>query len=469
MGCQQSETPPPGEIDAASLRQKYQLERARRIRKDGGEQYRRATDDDTYTADPPSPVTPRRPVSEDLDIAILGGGWSGILAGYQLRKAGVGGFRVIDHAGDFGGVWYWNRYPGVQCDNDAYCYLPLLEETGFIPSKKFADGLEIQGYCRLVAERFGLYQGALFHTLVTALRWDEGIKRWRISTNRGDDIRARFVVMANGLLNLPRLPGVPGIRTFKGKLFHTSRWDYDYTGGDWSNPTLDRLRDRRVALIGTGATASQAIPYLGQFAKHLYVLQRTPSAVDARANPPTEPEWAKTLTPGWQQARIDNFQRGAIEGFGTDEPDLICDFWTEINRNLRAKLAARGWPQLNLQQFMELRDTEDFLVMERFRRRIDEIVRDEETAQALKPWFRFNCKRPLSSNTYYETFNRPNVTLFDVSVSSGVERITPNGFIHGGAAYAIDCLICASGFEVSSDLDRRWAIPVFEGRGRLSI
>ena len=239
-----------------------------------------------------APVAPRDAITEDLDVAILGAGWSGILAGYHLKKAGVSTFRNIDHAGDFGGVWYWNRYPGLQCDNDAYCYLPLLEETGFMPSKKFADGWEILEYCQLIATRFGLYDNALFHTRVTEMRWDEKIARWRIRTNRGDEIRARFVVMASGLLNIPKLPGIPGIKNFKGKMFHSARWDYAYTGGTRKTPVLDKLADKRVAIVGTGATAVQA--------------QRTPSTVDGRVNPRTDPEWARSLKPGWQKERQAN-------------------------------------------------------------------------------------------------------------------------------------------------------------------
>ena len=198
-------------------------------------------------------------------------------------------------AGDFGGVWYWNRYPGIQCDNESYCYLPLLEEMGFMPSKKFADGSEIYEYCRSIADKYGFADKALFHTLINTLRWDESIKRWRVGTNRGDDIRARFVILACGVLNMPKLPGIPGIDEFKGKIFHTARWDYDYTGGSYENPVLDKLGDKRVAIVGTGATAIQAVPHLAKYAKHLYVVQRTPSSVDERPNPPTDPEWVKSL------------------------------------------------------------------------------------------------------------------------------------------------------------------------------
>src|ERR1700722_18060043 len=211
MSCESTQTF--GDIDIPAVREKYLRERDKRMRGEGQKQYVRPIGDfaDNYEADPHMPVVPRAALSEDLDVAILGAGWTGTLAAYHLNKTGITNVRNIDHAGDFGGVWYWNRYPGLQCDNDAYCYLPLLEEMGFMPSKKFADGLEIREYAQSIAKKYGLYQNALFHTLVTALRWDDAIARWRLSTDRGDDIRARFIVMAGGILNVPKLPGIPGI------------------------------------------------------------------------------------------------------------------------------------------------------------------------------------------------------------------------------------------------------------------
>jgi cation diffusion facilitator CzcD-associated flavoprotein CzcO len=461
----------PDQVDIYSLQEKYRQERDKRIRVEGQKQYERTIGDfaDVYEADPHMPVVPRDPITEDVDVVIVGGGWSGILAAYHLTQTGITNFRVIDHAGDFGGVWYWNRYPGLQCDNDSYCYLPLLEETGFIPSKKFSDGREIYGYARQVAKRFGLYKGALFHTLINAMSWDENIKRWRVNTDRGDEIRARFVVMSNGLLNTPKLPGVPGIKDFKGRMFHTARWNYDYTGGSYENPVLDKLADKAVAIIGTGASACQAIPYLGRYAKQLYVIQRTPSTVDERPNPPTDPEWVKSLGPGWQQQRKANFHKAAMESLPPGEPDMICDIWTEISRNLAAEMESEGWPQLSFPEFMTRREAVDYRVMERLRSRAAAVVKDPQTAEALKPWYRFLCKRPLSNDDYYPTFNRPNVKLIDVSASRGVERLTEKGFVAGGVEYPVDCIIFASGFEVTSDLDRRWGINKIEGRGGNSI
>jgi cyclohexanone monooxygenase len=469
MKCAPTHTPE--QIDIPSLREKYRHERDKRIRTDGQKQYFRPTGQVAvnYAADPHKPVLPREPISEEIDVIVLGAGWGGIMAAYHLRQAGVTNFRNVDTAGDFGGVWYWNRYPGIQCDNESYCYLPLLEETGFMPSKKFADGWEIHSYCKTIAENYGFADKALFHTLINTLRWDEELKRWRVGTNRGDDIRARFVILACGVLNMPKLPGVPGIDKFKGKIFHTARWDYGYTGGSYRDPVLSKLADKRVAILGTGATAIQAVPHLSKYAKHLYVIQRTPSSVDERPNPPTDPEWVQSLKRGWQKERQANFQRAAMEFLQPGEPDLICDIWTEINRNLAAELATEGWPQLTAQQFMARRERVDFRVMERLRGRVAQLVKDEKTAEALKPYYRFLCKRPLSSDEFYPTFNRSNTELIDVSETKGVERMAENGFVANGKEYAVDCMIFASGFEVTSDLNRRWGIDVVEGRGGRSI
>jgi cation diffusion facilitator CzcD-associated flavoprotein CzcO len=464
-------------IDIPAMRAKYFHERDKRLMIAAAEQYVRTTgeeakqnhDFDNYACDPLMPFVGREPISEELDIAVLGGGWTGILTGVHLKKAGVSTFRNIEHAGDFGGVWYWNRYPGLQCDNDAYCYLPLLEEMGFMPSKKFTDGYEIREYAQSIARKFRLYENALFHTMITALRWDEDIRRWRISTDRGDDIRARFVVMAGGILNIPKLPGVPGIHSFRGKMFHTARWDYHYTGGDQRIPELTGLADKRVAIIGTGATAVQAIPFLGKYAKQLYVVQRTPSTVDERRNPPTDPEWVKSLRPGWQKERQANFHRAAMEMLRPGEQDLICDIWTEISGNLSAEFDRDGWPDRKSQDFIKRREVMDYRVMERLRGRVESLVDDKATAEALKPYYRYLCKRPASNDDYYPTFNRPNVSLVDVSATQGVQRITPKGFVANSIEYEVDCIIFASGFEITSDLDRRWSISVIEGRSKLSL
>ena len=463
--------PHPDELDIPAIKQRYRQERDKRLRSDGQNQYVRVDNllEGFYDVDPYMPVVPRPPLSQDIDVAVLGGGWSGILAAYRLKKAGISDFRVFDHAGDFGGCWYWNRYPGIECDNEAYCYIALLEETGYVPSKRFAPGWEIREHFQRIGQTFGLYDHALFHTRIEALRWNAARNRWLITTNRGDDIRARFVVMGAGPTNTPKLPSVPGVRNFAGKTFHTSRWDYDYTGGDPKHPVLDRLADKRVAIIGTGATSVQAVPYLARYAKQLYVIQRTPSSVDVRANVPTDPEWKASLKPGWQAHRRDNYHRFTHSGFKPGEVELVGDIWTEMNRNLAYEFEQNGWPDLTPEQFWGLRERMDYQVMERLRRRVDEIVKDKATAEALKPWYSMNCKRPTSNDEYYPSFNRPNVRLIDVSETRGLEGLTRDGFLYKGEEIPVDCVIFASGYEVTSELKRRWGIACVEGRDGRSL
>jgi cyclohexanone monooxygenase len=467
VDCKPTRTP---DIDLSELRKKYREERDKRLRLDGNQQYVAVAGDysDFYETDPFSPPVSRDPISEEVDVVVLGGGFAGLLAATRLKQAGVASIRIIEMGGDFGGTWYWNRYPGIQCDVEAYSYLPLLEELNYVPKMRYSFGPEIYEHCRRIGTSFGLYERALFNTIVCSLRWDGSIKRWQVGTRQGDSIRARMVVMASGPLNRPKLPGIPGINTFKGKSFHTSRWDYDYTGGDASGG-LVKLGDKRVAIIGTGSTAVQCVPHLGRHAKHLYVCQRTPSYIDARGNRATDDEWAKSLQPGWQLARRRNFDAGSFGSFAAPEEDIICDGWSEIARNLSAKRIAMGNPNLTAEQVADLREVEDYRAMERLRRRIDSIVEDSTTAEMLKPWYRFMCKRPCFNDDYLPTFNRPNVTLIDVSTSKGVERITQHGLVAGGVEHEVDCIVYASGFEVTTDSKRRYGIEVIEGRERLSL
>lgn len=464
-------TSTPQDIDIDALREKYRVEREKRMRTEGSKQYIETGGEFAgfSEVDPHTPVVEREPIDTDIDVAVIGGGFAGLLCGAALRKAGVEDVHIIEQGGDFGGVWYWNRYPGIQCDNESYCYVPLLEELDFIPSKKFADGAEIYQHCRNIGKHFGLYDGAIFSTQVRDLKWDDQISRWRISTNRGDDIRARFVVLGSGSFNRPKLPGIPGITDFGGHIFHSSRWDYDYTGGDASGG-LDKLADKTVALIGTGATGVQLVPFLGRDAEHLYVFQRTPSTVDERNNTPTDPNWAKALQPGWQKERQRNFHSWTFEGMALGQPDYVCDFWTELGRNTAARVLALPDPaSLTPEQFVGIREEEDYKVMERLRRRVDSLVDDADTAEALKPYYRFLCKRPCSNDDYLSTFNRPNVTLVDVSESKGVERITDTGIVANGVEYEVDCIIFASGFEITTEISRRYAIDTIEGRDGLSL
>jgi cyclohexanone monooxygenase len=445
-------------FDPDALRAKYRAERDKRLKTEGNQQYVEAAGDFAhYVDDPYVARIERASVNEAVDVLVIGGGFGGMLAAARLIEAGIDDFRIIEKAGDFGGTWYWNRYPGAQCDIEAYIYLPLLEETNYIPKEKYSFQPEILAHARRIGEHFDLYRRTLFQTQIGEIRWDEGSKSWTISTDRGDSLRARFVVMSNGPLNRPKLPGIPGIDSFKGHTFHTSRWDYAYTGGDTTGG-LTKLADKRVAIIGTGATAIQCVPYLGRHAKHLYVFQRTPSSVDARGNRPTDPEWAKALKPGWQKQRMDNFN--ILVSGGQQDEDLVSDGWTDIIRNLGAIVPRNDGSGMSADEMAGMMELADFQKMNQVRARVDATVEDKATAEALKPWFRQFCKRPTFNDDYLPTFNRPNVTLIDTK-GRGVDRITEQGLVFDGIEYEVDCIIFATGFEVGTAYTRRSGFEVY--------
>jgi cyclohexanone monooxygenase len=449
-------------FDPEALRAKYRAERDKRLRADGNAQYREIAGDFAHYLEDPyvKPGFERVPLSDEVEVVVVGGGFGGLLAGARLREAGIEDVRLIEKGGDFGGTWYWNRYPGAACDVESYIYLPLLEEIGFMPKQKYTPAPEILAHCRAIGEHFGLYKGALFQTEVTKMTWDEEQLRWIVETNRGDALRARFVVMANGPLHRPKLPGIPGVETFKGHSFHTSRWDYDYTGGT-AEGGLTGLAGKRVGVIGTGATAVQCVPHLGASAGELLIFQRTPSSIDVRNNRPTDPDWAASLKPGWQQARMDNFT--ILTSGGMQAEDLVKDGWTDIIGNillLARKQAEAGQAIGNPADLMQLAD---FKKMEQVRARVDSVVQDSATAEALKPYYNQFCKRPCFHDDYLATFNRPNVHLIDTE-GKGVERITEKGIVAGGVEYELDCIVYATGFEVGTTYAHRSGYEL-HGRG----
>lgn len=439
-------------FDPDLLRAKYREERDKRLRPDGNQQYQEMAGDFSHYVDDPYVETAlsRPPLHDEVDIIIVGGGFGGLIAGARMREAGVEKIRIIEKGGDFGGTWYWNRYPGAACDTEAYIYLPLCEELGYVPSAKYAHAPEILAHSKAIAEKFDLYRDACLQTEVSDMVWEESSSRWVVRTNRDDEMRARFVIMSNGPLNRPKLPGIPGIGDYRGHTFHTSRWDYAYTGG---GPTggLDKLADKRVGIIGTGATAVQCVPHLGAGAGELFVFQRTPSSIDVRANRPTDAAWAQSLQPGWQRERMENFN--TLTSGGIVEEDLVQDGWTEIIRNLisMANYRGKGIDWAEVPRLMELAD---FKKMEQIRARVDTIVEDPVTAEALKPYYRQFCKRPCFHDEYLQTFNRPNVHLVDTD-GKGVEAVTANGVVANGQEYALDCIIFATGFEVGTEYTRR--------------
>lgn len=449
------------EFDVDALRQKYAQERDRRLRPDGIEQYVEISGVFAgFATDPWSDRDfTRDPLSDEVDVAIIGAGFGGLLTGARLRELGVRSIRLIDKAADVGGTWYWNRYPGIACDVESYVYMPLLEELGYVPTEKYAKGPEIFAHCQSIAEHYDLYRDICLQTEVQQIRWDAELQRWIITTNHGDSMRARFVAMANGYLQKPKLPGIEGISDFAGHTFHTSRWDYDYTGADLAN-----LADKKVGIIGTGATAIQCVPHLARAVKGLLVFQRTPSTVDVRGNRPTDPDWSGSLQDGWQRRRIENFQ--LLTAGGEADEDLVDDAWTSIVKKLFVMRQTRveGMSDEDRLRAVELAD---FAKMEEIRARVDSIVTDPATAEALKPWYGYFCKRPCFHDDYLQSFNRDNVTLVDTR-GKGVERITSDGVVVAGKEHSIDCLIFATGFEVGTDYSRRTGFEIV-GRDGVTI
>ncbi|MGO4689728.1 flavin-containing monooxygenase [Glaciibacter sp. 2TAF33] len=422
-------------LDAA--RDTYRRERAKRVRSEGSGQF---IDADGVYADfqrdhYADPAFTRDPITEAVDAVVVGGGIGGLLAAARLREAGYEKIRVIEKGADFGGTWYWNRYPGAQCDTESYIYLPLLEELGYVPSEKYAHQPEILDHLRSVGRYYGLYDSALFQTTATEMAWNENQAEWIVSTDRGDQIRSQYLILSTGDQHKPRLPAVPGILSFAGQMFHTSRWDGEYAGKD-----LSGLKGKRVGVIGTGATGVQVIPNLAAHVEELLVFQRTPATISVRDNRPTESAWASTLEPGWQQHRSANFT-ACVTGVAVDD-DLVGDSWTRTMMELNAASAGKADP-------FAANELVDFAIMERIRSRVDESVRDPDTAEALKPYYRFNCKRPTFNDDYLPAYNRPNVRLIDTG-GRGVEQVTPEGVIVNGELHELDVLVFATGFDVGT-------------------
>lgn len=435
------------------LEEKYREERDKRLNPAGNGQYIAVGGPLADFASDPNAGQPtaREASQETVDVAIVGGGITGLLTSVELRRAGVNDFRIIEAASDFGGTWYWNRYPGLACDCESLIYMPLLEEIGHIPTEKYTGGEEIRQHLCVIAERFDLYGNALLQTQVTDVRWSDADSRWVVLTNRGDALRARYIVLGSGPLNRPKLPGIPGLEDFSGRQFHSSRWDYAYTGGG-PGAVMSNLRDKRVAIVGTGTSAVQIVPKLARDAEHLYVVQRTPSIIDSRDNGPVDPQWVKGLPGGWQRRRMENFD-GILSGVPQTE-DMVGDAWTTIWGG-QAEALGSGSMERAMEMFAEM----DIAQLERIRARVDAVVNDPATAESLKPYYSRYCKRPCFSDLYLEAFNRPNVTLIDTA-GKGLDRITENGIVYAGEEYAADCIVYATGFEFGVSASRSGGFEV---------
>jgi len=406
------------------IKAKYKAERDLRMgyRPPGTEQYVAMEGElARYESDPyATEQVDREPLTDEVEVLFIGGGFSALLTSGRLRQRGVESIRIVERGADVGGTWYWNRYPGVACDVVSYDYLPLLDEMEYVPSRHYAGGPEILAHCQAIARKYDLYDLAVFQTTVTSTTWLEDQRRWEVKTDRGDRMLAKFVICANGTLAKPKLARIEGMTDYEGTSFHTSRWDYEFTGAD-----LEKLSDLRVAIIGTGASAVQIVPNLGANAKELYVFQRTPSSIDVRDDWETDQKWAESLVPGWQAKRrtkIVDKQRAAAAK--------------------RAKLVG-----ITQEEKVRRQENANIKAMMRIHKRIDETVEDPETAESLKPWYMLMCKRPCFHNEYLPTFNRPNVHLIDTK-GKGITQIGTKGPIFDGVEYEVDLLIYATGFEV---------------------
>lgn len=441
-------------IDKEAIRQKYAEERSKRLRSDGNAQYLQVKGQLAhYLADPYTALQERAALTDHVTVAFIGGGFAGLVTGARLVEQGITDVRIIEKGGDFGGTWYWNRYPGAQCDTASFIYMPLLEETGHMPTEKYAHAPEILEQCQRIGKQYKLYDNALFHTEVEDLSWDEAESRWLIKTNRGDAFTASFLAMGTGPLHVPKLPGIAGIESFKGHSFHTSRWDYEYTGGDPRGAPMEKLADKRVGIIGTGATSVQCVPHLAKACKSLFVFQRTPSSIDVRANKPTDTDWFNEMaTPGWQQRWLENFTSNQTGAMASE--DLVMDGWTDLSRRISAKVMSLSPENMTAEKIMEAVEDSDFEKMEQIRARVNTLVEDPKTADKLKAWYRQLCKRPCFHDQYLQAFNTPGTVLVDTD-GKGVQQITEKGVIVDGQEYELDCLIYASGFEVGTEYKRR--------------
>ncbi|CAN5268636.1 NAD(P)/FAD-dependent oxidoreductase [soil metagenome] len=453
------------DVDVERTREQYRIERLRRLRARESRNFEPVRvgsrfekfGDDIFAL--PAPVRSAR--HTDVEVLIIGGGFGGQSVAIELQKSGVTDFLLLEVAGDFGGTWYWNRYPGVRCDIESYMYLPFLEETGYMPSEKYVPGAEIFEYSRLLGRHFGLYDRALFQTRVTGMEWDEAASSWRVATDRGDLIIARFIVSQSGWFTRPQLPAIPGLETFAGNAFHTSRWDYRVTGGS-ADGGLDKLRGLDVGIIGTGATGIQVIPQLARSARSVTVFQRTPTQVAPRDNSKTDPEWFAALPPGWQKERIHSFDR-LILLTGTDECG-VDDGWTRFARHQIAAIGRIPEGQRDPDTVAETLERSDFDWNEQLRARVDEIVEDEHKAELLKAYYRTHCKRPGFSDEYLQAFDQDNVSLVDV-VETPMESIEPEGVITSEGLHRLDVLIFATGFDLSGSWSERAGYEVIGRNG----
>lgn len=464
---------------------KYQHERDKRLRADGMDQYidpstseklKQFQSDPWVTPDTPNPGLDKVKNGDRFKVLIVGAGFGGMLFAARLLGAGVDDFVLVDTAGGFGGTWYWNRYPGLMCDVESYVYLPLLEEMEYVPKQKYSTGYELRTYAQSIADKYQLDSKAILQVKVHRQTWIEDRGEWEVELHRVNQqgyeplkIYAEVVISSTGILNLPKMANLPGLSNFAGKSFHTSRWDYQYTGGSQESPDMANLSNKRVGIIGTGATAVQAVPQLAKWAKELYVFQRTPSAVDVRNNKETNIEWfnreVRGSGKGWQRRRAENFN-----SWVSDSPiseDMVADAWTKMRTF--SILVGKPEPVIDIPAYIAERQATDLMRQERIRERVDDIVNDKQTAEKLKPWYSGWCKRPTFHDEYLPSFNLNNVHLIDTN-GRGVERISTAGPVVGGIEYPVDVLIFSTGFYTpAGDSPAARSNSEIYGRGGASL
>ncbi|MCJ1388932.1 hypothetical protein MMC18_001783 [Xylographa bjoerkii] len=456
-----------GGVDVLQAAERYGEERAKRLRDDGDSQFVDISLSDKFQQFQEDPwvdtatVKDARTMFPDnrCKLLIFGAGFGGLLYAVRMIEAGIRpeDIRIVDIAGGFGGTWFFNRFPGLMCDIESYSYLPLLEETGYIPRHRYAHGEDIRKYADFIAEKWGVADSAVFETRAQKLVWDEAAKEWQVELVQQRkreqpqtlNVHSQFVATVNGVLNWPKLPGFPGILDYKGEVFHTSRWKYELTGGSPSDPSLTKLQNKRVAIIGTGATAVQVVPHLARWSKHLYVVQRTPAAVDRRDQRETNDEWFRkevATSPGWQRERLRNFHQHFTTG---KQPDinLVDDQWTHAIGMVSISGNPEGPKSMeDLPAYMKTLYSIDTPRQNRIRARVEEVVKDPSVAKRLQAWYPTWCKRPCFHDEYLSMFNRENVTLVDTD-GKGPDRLTADSIIVGDQSYPVDVIVFATGFR----------------------
>jgi cation diffusion facilitator CzcD-associated flavoprotein CzcO len=379
-------------------------------------------------------------MAEDADVVVVGAGIGGIYALYRFRNDGLRTV-VFETGDDVGGTWYWNRYPGARCDVESveysYGFSKELEQE-WVWTERYAGQPEILRYLRHVTDRFGLRRDIRFRARVTEAAFDGAAGRWRVRTDRGDEVSAQFLVMATGCLSSANLPAVDGIEAFGGPVLHTGRWPrepVDFT-------------DKRVGVVGTGSSGIQAIPVIAEQAAGLMVFQRTASYSVPAWNRPLTAEELDEVKADYQGLRARN---RAMPGALGSRWEFNEKSALEVSDEEREAEYERRWQIGGFAFVGAFKDTSvdpqaNYYAAEFVRRKIREIVRDPVTADLLSPRHTISCKRICLDTGYYQTFNRPNVHLVDIS-KAPIERITPRGVVAGGVEHELDVLVFATGFD----------------------